>query len=80
MHHSGSNGEGDEKWSDSGYTLDVETAEIPNSGAVMCGRKTRVPNDPKTFDSSHWKDEVEMRKAMGWNRFVWKIGVQFGTC
>ena len=39
----------------------------------MCERKKRIQNNPKTFGLNHRKDEVEMRKAVGWNRFVGKI-------
>lgn len=58
LHQRGGSGEGGDKWSDSGYILNVETTEFPNTVAVMCERNQGVQNDPKSFGSSHWKDGV----------------------
>lgn len=58
LHQSGSSGEGGEKWSDSGYILNVETTDFPNRVAMMCERKKGVQNDPKNFGPSHCKDGV----------------------
>lgn len=61
----------DEKWSDSGYSLEVKQTVFVDGLDIAFKRKRGVKNNAQVFDQCFWKNRVMLRE-------IEKIMVGFG--